>query len=124
MPYPPTARERGITADLLRHPTAEVNVTLEAMLVSADLALRDGDFNRSNVLLDSVNRVLDNDGAFLDPLASDYWQLVQSAAALGYEVHRLTINGNQATALVTTTTDYRLKAAQFTLNYQGWTLMQ
>ncbi len=124
LPYPPAARERGITADLLRHPTAEVNVTLEAMLVSADVALREGDFNRANVLLDSVNRVLDNDGAFLDPLASDYWRLVQSAAALGYEVHRLTINGNQATALVTTTTDYRLKAAQFTLNYQGWTLMQ
>lgn len=124
LPYPPSARERGLTADLLRHPTDPVNVTLEAMLVSADDAFMNGDYSRVNVLLDSVNRVLDNDGAFLDPLASDYWRLVQSAAAFDYEVQRITITGNQATVLSTTPGDSRLIPLQFTLNNQGWTLVQ
>ncbi len=124
LPYPPAARERGLTADLLRHPTDPVNVTLEAMLVSADDAFFAGDYGRANVLLDSVNRVLDNDGAFLDPLASDYWRLVQSAAALSYEVQRITITGNQATVLSTEPDDNRLIPLHFTLNGQGWTLVQ
>ncbi|MCL4868520.1 MAG: hypothetical protein KJ063_06120 [Anaerolineae bacterium] len=124
LPYPPAARERGITADLLRQPIAEVNVTLESMLVSADLALREGDFGRANVLLDSVNRVLDNDGAFLDPLAADYWRLVQAAAALGYEVQRISINGSQATVLITEPNSPHLVSLQFRLNNQGWMLAQ
>ncbi len=124
LPYPPAARERGLTADLLRHPQAPVNITLEAMLVSVDQALRGGDFSRANVLLDSVNRVLDNDGAFLDPLSADYWRLVQSAAAAGYEVQRITISGNQATLLTTHPGENRLFNLQFTLNNQGWVLVQ
>ena len=124
LPYPPSARERGLTADFLRSPTANMNVALETMLVSADQALRSGDFNRANVLLDSVNRVLDNDGAFLDPLASDYWQLVQSAAALGYDVQRITIIGNRATVLITEPGNPQLLSLQFSLNNQGWTLVQ
>ena len=124
LPFPPAARERGLTADFLRSPIAPVNVTLETMLVSADQALRSGNFNRANVLLDSVNRVLDNEGTFLDPLSADYWELVQSAAALGYEVQRITIDGNQATVLITEPGDPQLLSLQFSLNNQGWTLVQ
>lgn len=124
LPFPPAARERGLTADFLRSPIAPVNVTLETMLVSADQALRSGNFNRANVLLDSVNRVLDNEGTFLDPLSADYWELVQSAAALGYEVQRITIDGNRATVLITEPGDPQLLSLQFSLNNQGWTLVQ
>lgn len=52
-------RERGIVADYLRHPSAPENLALESMLVAADAYLRSGDFERTQLMLDSVNAVLD-----------------------------------------------------------------
>ena len=75
LPYPGSLQTEGNPADLTRHPQAEINVTLEAMLQAADTALRTGDYNKANVLLDSVTRVLDNDGVFIDPLAASYLNL-------------------------------------------------
>lgn len=122
LPYPEDVEEKGNPADLTRRSHAEVNVTLEAMLASTDDALRTGNYNRANVLLDSITRVLDNDGAFLDPLATNYLNIVRLAAAEGYEVQRVTLNGDQAELLVTKTNTTNLKRFSMVLRGQDWIL--
>lgn len=123
LPYPGDVEENGNTADLTRRPRAEVNVTLEAMLASADDALRSGNYNRANVLLDSVTRVLDNDGAFLDPLATNYLNIVREAQAEGYEVQRVTLDGERAELVVTKINTTSLKKFNMVLRGQDWILL-
>ena len=69
LPHPNQVRELGNPADLTRRPEEEINVTLEVMLVAADTAARAGDYSRANVILDSVENILENDGAIIDPMA-------------------------------------------------------
>jgi hypothetical protein len=57
---PVQARQRGITADYLRHPQGPDNVLLEDMFVEADAALRAGDLFRTEQVLRAINRYLDN----------------------------------------------------------------
>ena len=52
-------RQRGIVADLLRHPSAPENISLESLLVSADTHLRAGDYAAVEQLLEAVNNALD-----------------------------------------------------------------
>ncbi len=60
------------------------------MLQSADNALRKGDYNFANVVLDSVSRILDNGGVFIDPLAINYLNIVRAAAAEGSKTSSVT----------------------------------
>jgi hypothetical protein len=122
LPAPEEVQQRGNTADLNRKPRAEINVVLETMLQAANEALLDGEYNRANGILDSVVRVLDHNGAFVDPLTIHYRDIVRTAAAQGYEVQQLTVGGNQATALVTTERSIVLRELNFTLDNQTWTL--
>lgn len=101
LPYPQALRETGNPADLTRHPEDDVNVALELMLQDADTTLRAGDYNRASVLLDSVSRVLDGGGVFIDPLSLSYLELVQAMAAKGYEVQRVDLEGNRAVVWAT-----------------------
>ncbi|MBK8986945.1 MAG: hypothetical protein IPM39_12860 [Chloroflexi bacterium] len=122
LPYPNDVQTQGNTADLTRRPRAEVNITLEAMLASADEALRAGDYGRANILLDSVTRVLDNDGAFLDPLATNYRNIVRQTAEEGYEVQHITLNGQRAELIVTKTNTTYLNKFNMVLRGQEWIL--
>jgi hypothetical protein len=119
------AERRGVTADLNRHPETEINITLEIMLQAANDALMEGDYNRADVLLNSVSRVLDHGGAFMDPLAVHYLNIVRTAATTGYEAHSVLLNGTQATVLATRQ-DGRGGAAltelTLVLNDQTWIL--
>ncbi len=99
LPDPEIAQRMGATADFSRQPGSAVNIALETMLVSASSAYREGDYTRSNALLDSVERVLDNNGAFLDPLALSYLDIVLTASELGYEAQQIDLIGNQAIVL-------------------------
>ena len=56
-------REHGIVADLLRHPSAPENISLESLLVSADTHLRAGDYAAVEQLLEAVNKALDAMGS-------------------------------------------------------------
>jgi len=123
LPYPEDVEEYGNPADLTRRPHTEVNVTLEAMLASADEALRSGNYNSASVLLDSITRVLDNGGSFLDPLATNYLNIVREAAAEGYEVQHVTLNGERADLIVTKTNTTSLKKFNMVLRGQNWVLM-
>jgi hypothetical protein len=122
LPAPEEVQQRGNTADLNRKPRDEINVVLETMLQAANQALLDGEYNRANGILDSVVRVLDNNGAFIDPLAIHYRAIVRTAAAQGYEIQQLTLRGSQASALATTGRSIHLRELNFTLDNQSWTL--
>jgi hypothetical protein len=99
LPDPEVAQQLGATADFSRRPNSAVNVALEAMLVSANSAYRQGDYHRSSALMNSVERVLNNNGAFLDPLALSYLDIVLTASDLGYEAQQIELLGNQAIVL-------------------------
>lgn len=99
LPPAQEAEKRGITADFNRHPEAEINITLEIMLQAANDALLQGDYNRANVLLNSVSRVLERGGSFIDPLALHYLNIVRTAAATGYEAQAVALDGTQAIVL-------------------------
>ncbi|MEZ4594074.1 MAG: hypothetical protein R3D55_23475 [Chloroflexota bacterium] len=122
LPYPGALETEGNPADLTRHPQEEINVTLEVMLQASDAALRLGDYNKANVLLDSVTRVLDNDGVFIDPLAASYLALVRSLTAQGYEVQAATLEGDRAQVQVTGRGTAVLTPLTLTLSGQNWIL--
>jgi hypothetical protein len=89
LPSPQALLERGQTASVTRHPQTIESVALEAMLESADNALRSADYTQTRVLLDSISRTLNN-GQFIDPLAAGYLQIARTAASLGYEAQDIT----------------------------------
>lgn len=122
LPYPGALETEGNPADLTRHPQAEINVTLEVMLQASDTALRQGDYNKANVLLDSVTRVLDNDGVFIDPLAASYLALVRSLTAQGYEVQAAILEGDRAQVQVTGRGTAVLTPLSLILSGQNWIL--
>ena len=101
LPHPTQVREFGNPADLTRRPEEEINIMLEVMLTAADTALRGGDFSRANVILDSVNNILNNNGAIIDPMATSYLNIVRAAAEYGYELHTVDLQGNVAYAMAT-----------------------
>jgi hypothetical protein len=96
LPTPGDAVRLGTTADFSRRPESPANIALEALLLSAGVSLRDGDYDRADALLGSVTRVLNNNGAFLDPLALSYLNIVLAAAELGYEAQQIDVQGSRA----------------------------
>ncbi|MAT97666.1 MAG: hypothetical protein CL608_11025 [Anaerolineaceae bacterium] len=122
LPYPGALRTDGNPADLTRHPQDEINVTLEVMLQAADTALRAGDYNKANVLLDSVIRVLDNDGIFIDPLAASHLNLVRLLNSEGYETQSVVLEGDRAFVEASTANTAVLTQLTLTLSGQNWIL--
>lgn len=116
LPLPADAAERQTTADFSRHPETETNIALESMLLAANELLWQGQYDRVNGLLDSINRVLNNDGNFLDPLARSYLQIVRAAADEGYVVQRIDLNGNQAAASVSRPGSVRIETLDLVMN--------
>lgn len=122
LPYPGALQTDGNPADLTRHPQDEINVTLEVMLQAADVALRAGDYNKANVLLDSITRVLDNDGVFIDPLAASHLNLVRLLSNQGYEVQAVVLEGDRAIVQANTANTAVLTQLTLTLSGQNWIL--
>ncbi len=124
LPAPEVAEERNATADFTRHPDGDINISLEAMLGSANQALLAGNFVQANALLESVDTVIDNDGRFLDPLSRSYMNIVTGMHGLGYEVQKLDVNGSGATVLVTQASGTELTRLRLILDDdQSWTLL-
>lgn len=120
LPYPEEVRDRGNPADFTRGPQEEVNVVLEVMLLDVDDALRAADYNRANVLLDSIERALDNNGTFLDPLAINYQKIVQIGFKLGLEVQQVSVTGQTAVATLTAPQNNILIRWTLVLKGQEW----
>lgn len=123
LPHPVEVQERGNTADLTRHPRAEINLIVEIMLRAADEAMQAQDYKRANVLLDSVDRILDSGGSFTDPLASSYARIVRTAVAFGYEPQQVTLDGNSASVLVTTASGFHLNTLALEQRRGDWVFL-
>ncbi len=123
LPHPTAVREQGNPADLSRSPATELNITLELMLHTADVALRAGDYQRANVLLDSVARVIDSNGVFIDPLSINYLNIVRAAAQFDYELHDVDIRGETAYAIATQGPSTRLTSLNMELRGQEWVIL-
>ena len=124
LPRPNQLREQGFTAELNRHPTADINLILETMLTEADAALRSEEFQQTNVLLNSVERVLSNNGLAADPLSKGYFDIVSQASEWGYEVHRIEMDASNATVLATNPYSPNLLQLTFGRNQNGWFMLQ
>jgi hypothetical protein len=122
LPMPNEVQQQGNPADLNRRPQSETNVALEIMFLAADEALQSGDFNRANVLLDSIARVIENGGAFLDPLALNYLEIVRTVNNLGYAPQQVAIDGSQATVIVTANGQTNLIELNLRLRGRRWVL--
>jgi hypothetical protein len=108
LPHPTEVRQFGNPADLTRRPKTDLNITLEVMLAVADTAMRATDYGRANVLLDSVENILDNNGEIIDPMATSYYKIVQAAQEYGYELHDVDLKGTSARATATQAPSIRL----------------
>ncbi|HLF88735.1 MAG TPA: hypothetical protein VI451_07330 [Anaerolineales bacterium] len=95
-------RDRGIVADYVRHPSEPDNLALETLMVEADAALRAGDYAETDQTLRAVNSVLDAYAAgdlspfYADPLAADYFAIVEAALAAGYTPEKIVVSGGTA----------------------------
>ncbi len=123
LPFPQEVESRNITADLTRHPEEEVNIALETMLAAVDSALLAGNYNRANALLDSIERVLASDGLFVDPIASDYLEIVQMLSALGFRVQAIEIDANESHVLARDGNSLTLQNLSMVLRNQNWVLL-
>lgn len=120
LPHPQDVQTLGNPADFLRHPVTETTIAIEAMLQSSDIALRSGDYTQANLLLDSVTRVLDNNGSFIDPLSTTYLQIVREAQRMGFEVQYINIEGEMAEAQVLSAFRPTLSTLTFRFRNQNW----
>ncbi|MDJ0752946.1 MAG: hypothetical protein QNJ45_05470 [Ardenticatenaceae bacterium] len=124
LPSPRQLLERDLTAELSRKPGEVTNIALEIMLTEADNALQANNFQKSELLINTVERVIINDGLFVDPLAQSYRDIVATSLDWGFEPHRITIEGNTATVLVTNPFSAQLFPIDFFQNGPIWVLVQ
>jgi hypothetical protein len=116
LPSPEEAERRGITADLLRHPSGRVNVALETMFVAADRAIDAEAYDQAQTLLDAINRVLDAAGDLeADSLAAQYAALVGATAAAGYEAQRIDLDLERDVARVLATQEHAAEPVELTI---------
>jgi len=119
MPDLRRAEASNIVADWARHPRADENVALETLLIAAHDAQLAGDWASAQRMLKSVNAVLDAQGAFRDPIATQYLALVHAVRASGWEPQRITLSGNTAT-VVALRPGSQPTTLTFTRTSEGW----
>jgi hypothetical protein len=124
LPEPQEAEKRGITADFQRHPSAELNVTLETMFVAADEALARGAYPETEALLDGVTQVLDAGELAGSPLAEVYRTLADLTTSAGYEAQRIELDMPESIARVWATEPVGDDLIPLTFSWQSgvWTL--
>jgi hypothetical protein len=76
-------------------------------------------------LVISIDRVIKNNGKFLDPLAKSYHDIIQTASESGYEIQQLRVTGNRAEAQPIGLGEKALSQLRFILNVGGrWILVE
>jgi hypothetical protein len=117
--------EDGITADYVRHPAEPENLALETLLVAADQALRAGDFEATEELLETVNLVLDGveeartDAFYANAVAGDHFAIVLEIVDLGYVPEKIEVDGESARAWVNNGA-LELLEIEFARDESGW----
>ncbi len=93
---------QDLVADYLRNPAGVENITLEAMLAAAGSHLHAGRYRQAEGLLAAVNAVLERlEAGALEPFSAnaqsaDYFDLVTMLRDRGYEVQRISLEGDAA----------------------------
>lgn len=99
-------RERGVVADLIRHPHDRINLLIETMLVNAERLLDTGDYTRTERHIAAVNAVLDvvetNPEAVFNahPLAKDYAEVISVLTEVGFTPQEISLFEDSGKALV------------------------
>lgn len=124
LPSPNALREQGLTAELTRHPKEPINLVLEVMLTEAEILLRSGNFQQAEVLMGSIERALDNENNFIDPLGATYNDITLEVYDRGFEVQRILLDGKNAIAVYTTDNNNVLKTIEFTREREDWVVVQ
>jgi hypothetical protein len=123
LPHPTQVREFGNPADLTRRPEEEMNILLEVMLVTAEKALRAGDFSRAHVILDSVENIINNNGAIIDPMATSYLGIVRAAAEYNYVLQEVELMGETARAMATQAPNIKLTSLYLERRGPNWVIL-
>ena len=124
LPRPNLLRDRGATAELTRHPEETINLVLEVMLTEAEILLRSGNFRQAEVLMGSIERALDNQNNFIDPLGATYNEIVLEAYDRGYEIQRILLDGQSAIAVYTINNQSTLYTLEYARQGTGWVVVQ
>jgi hypothetical protein len=86
---------------VIREASAPANIAVELMIANGQQAIIEGDYARAEELNQVLADILTN-GNLGNPVAREYLGLVLAAAAEGYEVVNLDIQGDRANVRVTT----------------------
>ncbi len=124
LPRPNLLRDRGATAELTRHPEETINLVLEVMLTEAEILLRSGNFRQAEVLMGSIERALDNQNNFIDPLGATYNEIVLEAHGRGYEIQRILLDGQSAIAVYTINNQPTLYTLEYSRQGAAWAVVQ
>jgi hypothetical protein len=106
LPRGPEMRQRGIVADLLRHPSETENLIFETMLVAVDQHLRAARYDEAETTLEAVEAALDAlEAGQAKPfqahlLAANHEAIVRLLLEQGYHPQQIMVQGQQATAEV------------------------
>jgi hypothetical protein len=128
LPDSEAMRERKIVTDAMRRPSQPENLALETLLVAANGHLQAGEYSQSDRLLDAVQAVLDGyeqqgQGAFQrDPLAMDYFALVNTLLADGYQPEEIQVKETVAQVRVSETGPQIIEQS-YLRTQDGWILM-
>jgi hypothetical protein len=123
LPHPDEVIEFGNAADFLRQPDTETNFTMELMLRSAYDAITEADYSRANVILESIERFVNQENGTADPLVANYQNIVHTVVAFGYEPQKVTLSGEVAEVLATTATGNRLFNLDLGIQRGDWILL-
>ena len=110
------AERLSVTADMMRHPSALVNVTLETMLHATETWIHKGGYQQAEMLMSAINTALDSAGDLtVDPITAQYAAIVQATAAAGYEAQQIELSLDNNMANVLATPDHGADIVEFTL---------
>ncbi|MFN8474527.1 MAG: hypothetical protein U0822_20210 [Anaerolineae bacterium] len=133
MPPIEEAERRGLVADYLRHPQADVNKAIEALFLRAADEQAAEDYDSMEHTLDVVDGILAAHAsapnqvwadAFADPLAAAYLDAVRTLQAAGFEPQRILIDSGSAQVWATRSNAASLYRLTMTQEGDGWHLLE
>ncbi|MGD8455604.1 MAG: hypothetical protein PVF83_04395 [Anaerolineales bacterium] len=95
-------QSQDIAADYLRHPSQLENLTIETLLISAQDALLEKDFETTREILVAVNSSLDSLESnyahpfSVSPISERYYEIVSFLVKSGYQPQQIRLNSNSA----------------------------
>ena len=128
LPNGPLMREKGLVADLLRRPSTNENIAIEALIVAAHEAMNTADYAFVEDALKAVNAVLDAietdqpDPFDTDVLAKDYFEITSLLRERDYQVEQITILGDTAQVIASQGWP-ELTQFEFAATNSGWLLV-